>query len=49
MGFIADRFGTPAAFVIPALCFALVAAYGWKGAEVHDRSGSSEPLPAKLS
>jgi FHS family L-fucose permease-like MFS transporter len=37
MGLLAERFGTPAAFCIPAICFALVALYGWKGAEVMDR------------
>jgi len=38
MGLLAERFGTPTAFVIPAMCFALVAFYGWKGAEIHDRA-----------
>lgn len=37
MGLLAERFGTPSAFVIPAVCFALVALYGWKGAEIMDR------------
>lgn len=31
MGFIADHYGTPAAYLLPAACFALVAFYGWKG------------------
>jgi FHS family L-fucose permease-like MFS transporter len=34
MGLIAQGYGTPAAFVLPAICFALVALYGWKGADV---------------
>ena len=37
MGVLAERFGTPAAFIIPAICFALVALYGWKGAEIRGR------------
>lgn len=31
MGRIAELYGTPAAFLLPAACFALVALYGWKG------------------
>ncbi len=31
MGKIADLYGTPAAYLLPAACFALVAFYGWKG------------------
>jgi FHS family L-fucose permease-like MFS transporter len=31
MGKIAEAYGTPAAFLLPAICFALVALYGWKG------------------
>ena len=34
MGMIADSFGTPASFLLPAACFLLVAWYGWRGAEV---------------
>jgi len=34
MGLIAEAYGSPAAFVLPAICFAAVALYGWKGAEV---------------
>ncbi|MBU1378512.1 MAG: sugar MFS transporter [Alphaproteobacteria bacterium] len=33
MGRIAEAFGTPAAFLLPAACFALVAFYGWRGAQ----------------
>ncbi len=33
MGFIADLYGTPAAHLLPAACFALVAFYGWKGSK----------------
>lgn len=33
MGRIAETWGTPAAFLLPAACFAVVAAYGWRGAE----------------
>ncbi|MCI3179530.1 glucose/galactose MFS transporter [Caulobacter sp. CCUG 60055] len=32
MGKIAELYGTPAAFLLPAACFAVVALYGWKGA-----------------
>lgn len=32
MGAIADAYGTPAAFYLPAAIFALVALYGWQGA-----------------
>ena len=31
MGRIAEIYGAPAAFLLPAACFALVALYGWKG------------------
>jgi MFS transporter, FHS family, L-fucose permease len=34
MGWIADQYGTHLAFYLPAACFAIVALYGWKGAEV---------------
>lgn len=34
MGRIAETWGTPAAFLLPAVCFAVVAAYGWRGAEI---------------
>jgi len=34
MGRIAETYGTPAAFLLPAACFALVAWYGWRGAAV---------------
>lgn len=30
MGWIAERYGTPAAFLLPAISFAVVAIYGWK-------------------
>ncbi|MFC4594540.1 sugar MFS transporter [Sphingobium tyrosinilyticum] len=33
MGMIADHYGSPAAFWMPAVIFAIVALYGWKGAE----------------
>ena len=32
MGRLAEAYGTPAAFLLPAACFAIVAAYGWRGA-----------------
>jgi FHS family L-fucose permease-like MFS transporter len=32
MGRIAEQWGTPAAFLLPAAIFAVVALYGWKGA-----------------
>ncbi len=32
MGLIAEVYGTPAAFLLPAACFAVVATYGWRGA-----------------
>jgi FHS family L-fucose permease-like MFS transporter len=31
MGLVAQAHGTPAAFLLPAACFAAVALYGWKG------------------
>jgi FHS family L-fucose permease-like MFS transporter len=31
MGVIADSYGTPAAFLLPAAIFAWVALYGWSG------------------
>jgi len=34
MGRIAEAYGAPAAFLLPAACFALVAWYGWRGAAV---------------
>lgn len=34
MGRIAEIWGTPTAFLLPAACFAAVAAYGWKGAKI---------------
>lgn len=34
MGRIAEAHGTPAAFLLPAVCFAVVAAYGWRGAQI---------------
>lgn len=34
MGKIAELYGAPAAFLLPAACFAIVALYGWKGAQV---------------
>jgi FHS family L-fucose permease-like MFS transporter len=36
MGLLAEHAGTPAAFLLPAACFALVAWYGWRGAEIRD-------------
>ena len=33
MGLIAERFGTPTAFLLPAACFVVVTLYGWKGAQ----------------
>jgi FHS family L-fucose permease-like MFS transporter len=33
MGRIAELYGTPAAFLLPAVIFAVVALYGWKGAD----------------
>jgi FHS family L-fucose permease-like MFS transporter len=33
MGLIAEQYGTPSAFLLPAVCFAVVAFYGWKGAD----------------
>jgi FHS family L-fucose permease-like MFS transporter len=34
MGRIAEAHGTPAAFLLPAACFAVVALYGWRGARI---------------
>lgn len=33
MGLIAESYGTPMAFLLPAACFLLVAWYGWRGAQ----------------
>ena len=33
MGLIAEQYATATAFLLPAACFAVVALYGWKGAE----------------
>lgn len=32
MGLLAESYGAPAAFVLPAIAFAVVALYGWRGA-----------------
>jgi FHS family L-fucose permease-like MFS transporter len=40
MGRIADAYGTPAAFLLPAVCFAVVALYGWKGAAAFDSNSA---------
>lgn len=32
MGLIGEHYGTPAAFLLPAVAFAIVALYGWRGA-----------------
>jgi FHS family L-fucose permease-like MFS transporter len=40
MGRIAESFGTPAAFIFPAVSFALVALYGWRLSEI---DGSQSP------
>jgi FHS family L-fucose permease-like MFS transporter len=40
MGLVAEAFGTPVAFLMPAACFLLVAWYGWKGAVLPARSAS---------
>lgn len=34
MGALADRFSTPTAYAVPAICFVVVAWYGWKGYKV---------------
>jgi len=34
MGLLAEAYGAPAAFVLPAIAFLIVAFYGWKGAAV---------------
>jgi FHS family L-fucose permease-like MFS transporter len=34
MGRIAELYGTPAAFLLPAACFAVVVLYAWKGADI---------------
>lgn len=36
MGRIAEVYGTPVAFLLPAVSFALVALYGWKGAQMDE-------------
>jgi FHS family L-fucose permease-like MFS transporter len=45
MGRIADAHGTPAAFLLPAAVFALVALFGWKGASLDAGHGKrSRPI-----
>lgn len=39
MGKIAELYGTPLAFLLPAACFVVVALYAWKGAEVSADAG----------
>ncbi|WP_375243889.1 sugar MFS transporter [Sphingomonas parapaucimobilis] len=34
MGLIGEHYGTPAAFLLPAVAFAIVALYGWRGARI---------------
>ena len=34
MGLIGEHYGTPAAFLLPAVAFATVALYGWRGARI---------------
>jgi FHS family L-fucose permease-like MFS transporter len=34
MGLIGEHYGTPAAFLLPAVAFAIVALYGWRGAMI---------------
>lgn len=41
MGRIAEVYGMPAAFLLPALSFAMVALYGWKGAGLDERAPQS--------
>jgi FHS family L-fucose permease-like MFS transporter len=36
MGKIAELYGTPAAFLLPAACFVIVALYAWRGADARD-------------
>ena len=36
MGKIAELYGAPTAFLLPAACFAVVALYGWKGSTVRN-------------
>jgi MFS transporter, FHS family, L-fucose permease len=36
MGCIAEIYGTPAAFLLPAVSFAIVALYGWRLAAIED-------------
>lgn len=42
MGLLAEAFGAPAAFLLPAGAFLVVAAYGWRGAAVRDAELRSE-------
>ncbi len=39
MGLLAEAYGTPTAFLLPACCFAVVALYGWRGAAVRPQGG----------
>ncbi|WP_137897439.1 sugar MFS transporter [Sphingomonas sp. 2SG] len=36
MGLLAERYGAPAAFVLPAVSFAIVALYGWRFSKLED-------------
>lgn len=44
MGRIADTYGTPISFLLPAAIFAVVALYGWKGATL-DGHRTAEFVP----
>lgn len=46
---IAEIYGMPAAFLLPALSFAMVALYGWKGAGLDERAAQSLPSEVNLN
>jgi FHS family L-fucose permease-like MFS transporter len=43
MGVIADSYGTPAAFLLPAAIFTLVALYGWIGSRATPADDTEVP------
>jgi FHS family L-fucose permease-like MFS transporter len=41
MGVLADKYSTSTSYVIPLVCFVIVAWYGWKGYRVKNGDSSS--------
>jgi FHS family L-fucose permease-like MFS transporter len=40
MGILSDRYSTAFAFIVPLICFIVVAWYGWKGYRIKEGPGS---------